>query len=378
MAPPGTRVLIHEKPSARKTWAPHAVDGLYLGPAPLHYRYYRVWASDTSSAERTVDTLTWLPTQVRMPTPSTNDLLIAAANDIISALRTPSGPTLQPSDATAQREALLKLSSIFADHVALNDPDLDAISPDVPPGTNKHAPPATENPAQLPRVQPEPAHLPNTAKITYEQLSKAKPRSRRTPQPIPTQPTPPPPANPHQTCSRAAKAPEGTNCVLSSAHFGCDTPLIVAFPPPAADPTANISHLEWIFHYANAVIDPATGASLEYPQLLRGDDAPEWIYGTATEIGRLAQGDHPHSNSGSDTLFFIKHTDKPSDRIATYLRIVAALRPQKNRIQTHSIHRGRRPNRLRRQRQHPNRQPHHRQSSHQQRSLHTKRKIHDN
>ena len=33
---PGTRVLLHEKPSIQEKWAPHAVDGWYLGPA-LHY-----------------------------------------------------------------------------------------------------------------------------------------------------------------------------------------------------------------------------------------------------------------------------------------------------------------------------------------------------
>jgi hypothetical protein len=44
LAPPGTKVLIHEKPSTRGTWAPHDVEGWYLGPAQRHYRCYRVWA----------------------------------------------------------------------------------------------------------------------------------------------------------------------------------------------------------------------------------------------------------------------------------------------------------------------------------------------
>ena len=34
LAPPGTHVLVHEKPSNRGTWAPHAVAGWYLGPGP--------------------------------------------------------------------------------------------------------------------------------------------------------------------------------------------------------------------------------------------------------------------------------------------------------------------------------------------------------
>jgi hypothetical protein len=38
LAPPGTKVLTHEKPDVRETWAPHAVKGWYLGPAHRHYR----------------------------------------------------------------------------------------------------------------------------------------------------------------------------------------------------------------------------------------------------------------------------------------------------------------------------------------------------
>ena len=36
MAPPGTQVVVHEKPSQRATWAPHGIDGWYVGPA-LHH-----------------------------------------------------------------------------------------------------------------------------------------------------------------------------------------------------------------------------------------------------------------------------------------------------------------------------------------------------
>ena len=41
-----------------------------------------------------------------MPVASTNDLLLAAANEIIVALHVPSGPTLTPSEATARRDTL--------------------------------------------------------------------------------------------------------------------------------------------------------------------------------------------------------------------------------------------------------------------------------
>jgi hypothetical protein len=80
---------------------------------------------------------------------------------------------------------------------------------------------------------------------------------------------------------------------------------------------------------ANTVFDPVTGASLELRDLLNGLDKHEWTHSNANEIGRLAQGVLPHMKSGSDTMFFIKHTDVPKGRKVTYLRTVAELRPQK-------------------------------------------------
>jgi hypothetical protein len=43
MAPPGIRVLVHDKPDKRTTWSPKALDGWYLGPALDAYRCYTVW-----------------------------------------------------------------------------------------------------------------------------------------------------------------------------------------------------------------------------------------------------------------------------------------------------------------------------------------------
>ena len=38
LAPPGTRVIVHEKPTQRCTWAPHGIDGWYIGPALDQYQ----------------------------------------------------------------------------------------------------------------------------------------------------------------------------------------------------------------------------------------------------------------------------------------------------------------------------------------------------
>jgi hypothetical protein len=42
LAPPGTRLIAHEKPDQRASWDPHGVDGYYMGPALDHYICYQV------------------------------------------------------------------------------------------------------------------------------------------------------------------------------------------------------------------------------------------------------------------------------------------------------------------------------------------------
>jgi hypothetical protein len=54
-----------------------------------------------------------------------------------------------------------------------------------------------------------------------------------------------------------------------------------------------------------------------------------WLQGCANEIGHLAQGLQGTNIKGTDTIHFIKWTDLPPGRMATYLRIVVDIRPQK-------------------------------------------------
>jgi hypothetical protein len=117
LAPSGTKVLIHEKPSARGTWAPHAVEGWYLGPYQRHYRCYRVWAWATTS-ERIVDTLAWFPTTVIMPRHSSTDVAIAAAHDLAQAMLSPSPSSPVSPITDSQRHQLLQLSNIFLQHTS--------------------------------------------------------------------------------------------------------------------------------------------------------------------------------------------------------------------------------------------------------------------
>ena len=60
LAPPGTRVIVHETPDNRCTWAPYGVDGWYLGPAHDHYRCHCVYIPRTR-AERIAKTVVFFP-----------------------------------------------------------------------------------------------------------------------------------------------------------------------------------------------------------------------------------------------------------------------------------------------------------------------------
>jgi hypothetical protein len=60
------KVIIHEDPDHRRTWASQGVDGWYLGRARQHYRYHRVYVSKTA-AERITSTVYFFPHHCTMP-----------------------------------------------------------------------------------------------------------------------------------------------------------------------------------------------------------------------------------------------------------------------------------------------------------------------
>jgi hypothetical protein len=60
-APPGCKLIAHEKPYQWRSWAPHGQHGYSLGPSMHHYRCQNVYISSTA-IERIVDTLEFPPT----------------------------------------------------------------------------------------------------------------------------------------------------------------------------------------------------------------------------------------------------------------------------------------------------------------------------
>ena len=86
LAPPATKVVIHNKPKDRNSWSFHGRDGWYVSYAPEHYRCVTCLVSDTRH-EVVSDTVQFFPHQVPMPECSTTDFLKKAALDIVTLLQ---------------------------------------------------------------------------------------------------------------------------------------------------------------------------------------------------------------------------------------------------------------------------------------------------
>jgi hypothetical protein len=85
-----------------------------------------------------------------------------------------------------------------------------------------------------------------------------------------------------------------------------------------------------------AVVDEITGVSLEYRQLLKGNQPDLWIRAFANDLGMLAQGIGTRQPTGTNTFFIIPKAKVRANHQVTYGLIVARIRPHKQeRNQVH-------------------------------------------
>jgi hypothetical protein len=154
LAPPGTRVLVHEKTSNRETWSPHAVSGYYIGPAFAHYRCYTVYIVETRK-ERISDTVKFFPQKAFMPIASSTDLAIAAARDLTDALLNPA-PATPIAMQDSERQILTQLAEIFT-HSLVPLPRV--ATPVTPPGAENPIPTPMLLPLATPDPPPPPVHF---------------------------------------------------------------------------------------------------------------------------------------------------------------------------------------------------------------------------
>ena len=230
LAPPGCKTIIYEHPAQRRTFAPHGIDGWYLGPAVSHYRCYKIYIPKTRG-ERISDSVTFHPHLCDTPNVTPLERVIIAASDLTSALQQTHHdlPQLESRDHTDTLSALNKLAEIFRKKYNKNGKSLNKDSVR-PPRVymNQYTPQVTATPS---RVQNFMAHTPTFT---------------NTPHLIP---------------------PDDTSSTM--AH---STPTTPGIPTRSSSNTTrphsyNTRHSIKL-HGACAVIDPVSGKSLEYRHLI--------------------------------------------------------------------------------------------------------------
>jgi hypothetical protein len=194
-APPGWKIIAHDKPGKRRTWAPHGQHGYSLGPAMHHYRCQNVYISTTAS-KRIVDTLEFFPHNYQMPQLSSTDRLLVAAKDMTDDLQNPHPevPFATVGDDTIA--ALMDLAAIFKLKL------------------QQHPTPATQ--AAPAKFIPRPRPVPSSTKI----LSSPIPIRRQTTQTtfqtqdIPNVPFPPRVVTPKTLRQSPPRVPTGSQRLL--------------------------------------------------------------------------------------------------------------------------------------------------------------------
>ena len=387
LAPPGTRVIIHDKPSNRDSWAAHGLDGWYLGPALESYRCYLCWLTETRR-ERICDTVAFLPLHVALPVATANDMILASLRDIVAALQMPvhNLDLVPPSITNTNRAALMQLQLLLdPPTAATRDTAGPAPLPAHSPPLRILNPPLASAPIEAPlRVVP-PSIVPtaaapatNAAPLRVEQPTTPK-RANLTPgganriedDQLPALPVLPPvlpDAEPHSVppastlpapglpdtssppvlvvdptvtfqsrtgprarkARRAARQPrlsvQPSDQIPRHSHRTRTSTGSITQMAAAAMRTALFPDGEYALH-GNA-FNPDTGKLAEYKELSQSSDGPVWIEGSCEEIGRLFQGYKVIKGTG--TCFWIKKCDVPRGKRATYLRIVCAHRPEKD------------------------------------------------
>jgi hypothetical protein len=297
--PPGCKIIAHEKPGKRRTWATPGQRGYSLGPAMHHYRCQNVYISAMAS-ERIVDTLEFFSHNFPMPQLSSKDILIMADNDMSNELKKthPEVPFSHIGDETIA--ALTTLAEIFKNKFQ----KVQILGlPTAPAKAAERTIPAESSNPILASPMPQRCQTRSQTIINAEDTINA-PLLPRVVTPMTSRPAPPRVPMRSQNLS-----PRN----LSQDNF---------FNMETANMAIALGSHHWSqHHYANAVVHPVTGKEMEYMAIMKDPSLqPLWKRGFGNEVGRLFQGirDIP----GTNTCFFVELTNIPKDRQITYGKIV--------------------------------------------------------
>jgi len=121
LAPPETKLFLHEKPKNRGSCSPHGTERWYIGPSLERYRCVKSFLPNTYS-ERDCNTVDFFPKKIVFPSVSTDDYLHQRLKDIMSILKDPPPstiPSLQEGDTTAT--SIQQIADLLHRHAPKNE-----------------------------------------------------------------------------------------------------------------------------------------------------------------------------------------------------------------------------------------------------------------
>ena len=334
MAPVGTEILMHIKPIRRHTWEYHAMKAHYFAPSLSHYRVIKA-LTETGSV-RLTDTWKFKHHSIKVPTITSTDRIVQATRQLTAAIQGTNNPPPDELEAIEHLRAL-----IMATSSSQPLPAKSVSAPTETPASPSPIPPSTAMPPHRPTVaQHAPVKtLPTIIDADQDEalpaLDAAYISDDEEEDELPLkEPLPTPRYNLRSRQNLVNDVNSNINPGLIPAIHVNRPQRKLAHGYGAANHALQLFQLgatmktNFPKEFAGAIIDEATGNSLEFRHLIKLEKYRAiWMKSFANELGRLAQGirDIP----GTDTIDFIPRSEVPSGETVTYGRIVCTYRPQK-------------------------------------------------
>ena len=292
LAPPGIKLVIHEKPTQRGSWDPPGVVGFYIGPAMKHYRCIKCYVPSTKG-ERVTDTATFMPHNTPIPQLSPTELIQQSLQKIIKITNSPPNHLSFIPENEDTHEAIKQLAKIFNNKTLQR-----TVAPSIAQKSMTFYKDNIPNKYNL----PVPTNLPTTASSLVEM-----------PAPFPRVKD-----NNHTSYKRAIHK------ALSTVQH-----IYPRNNSPSTQCTSKPTHktIKAIFPTVHHIYNEH-GKKETIDTLRNSAQKDVWEWALSNEWGRLAQG-NIYGVQATDTIEFITPEEIPKGKDITYASFVCDHRPLK-------------------------------------------------
>ena len=138
LAPPGMKILIHNKTDKEESWGMRSTEGFYVGSDLSHYRCITGFKAD-SRREVVTDPVTFIPHKIPVPSMNINDCLHQALDDILDILHHPPDNLPSISAGCATKQAVQQVAEALRQTITVPTYK-EQIVPSIPQNVGQTAP----------------------------------------------------------------------------------------------------------------------------------------------------------------------------------------------------------------------------------------------